>query len=200
MNVIENTFDFEHALTDPWTYSSFSSLYEKNTWSGNSSPCFDEMDTSNKGKGDVFNTKVEVGSTCYSLQTQPSPTEEPSPTPAPQEPRGRNICTRSLDKCYKTGRPACCSSDEYECPNYLTLCDNYGEGMSGTSYCTYGPQYGCNPATWSNMGYPKCCDEPGGDVINCPIEQPPCNAEESSGGAASVSTSQFVKYLRNAKN
>lgn len=176
-------------------------LYEKNTWSGNSSPCFDEMDTSNKGKGDVFNTKVEVGSTCYSLQTQPSPTETPVPVPTP--PRGRSICTRSPDyKCYKTGRPACCSDDEYECPNYMTMCDNHGEGMTGTSYCTYSPQYGCDPATWSNGGYPKCCGAPGGDVINCPIEQPPCNAEdeESGGSATSVSTAQFAKYLRAASN
>ena len=82
----------------------------------------------------------------------------------------------------------------------MTLCDNHGEGMSGTSYCTYAPQYGCDPKTWSNTGYPKCCDEPGGDVMNCPIEQPPCNAKESSGSAASVSTAQFVKYLRNANN
>jgi len=27
------------------------------------------------------------------------------------------------------------------------------------------------------MGYPKCCSAPGGDIMNCPKEQPPCNPD-----------------------
>lgn len=79
-------------------------LYEKNTWNGNSSPCFDEMDTSYNGQGDVSGTKTNVGSTCYSLRVQSAP----SPGPPP----GSSICTYAPDyECYKTGWPACCDDD-----------------------------------------------------------------------------------------
>ena len=40
------------------------------------------------------------------------------------------------------------------------MCDNHGEGMTGTSYCTQAPRYGCDPETWSNTGWPKCCSAP----------------------------------------
>jgi len=145
-------------------------LYEKNTWSGNSSPCFDSMNTSYNGQGDVSGTKTNQGTTCYSLNVQSAPTPNPPP--------GSSICTYSPDyDCYKSGWPPCCDDDEYECPSFPTMCDNHGEGMSGTSYCTWSPQYGCDPATWSNNGRPKCCSAPGGDIMNCPKEQPPCNPD-----------------------
>lgn len=152
-------------------------LYERNTWMDDNSPCFDSMDIYNNGKGDVASTEVQQGSTCYSLHVQPSPT--PSPTPRPR--RGRSICTRSPDyKCYKTGRPACCSNPEYTCPDFMTVCDNHGEGTTGTSYCTNAPQYGCDSSTWSSGGWPLCCNQPGGDVMNCPKQQPRCKPESSN--------------------
>jgi len=170
------------------------SLYEKNTWTDENSPCFDSIGgLSNKGKGDVYNTAVQPGSTCYSLFVQPSSTPFPTESPTEPESIGGNICTREPDyKCYKTGRPACCSDDEYTCPDYMTMCDNYPEDYVGTSYCTYTPEYGCDPATWSNkMGRPLCCYEDGGDIMNCPIEQPACNPED---------TMDFVARPRYSKN
>ena len=158
------------------------SLYEKNTWTDENSPCFDSIGgLSNKGEGDVYNTAVQPGSTCYSLFVQPSSTPFPTESPITEpESIGGNICTREPDyKCYKTGRPACCSDDEYTCPDYMTMCDNYPEDYAGTSYCSYAPEYGCDPATWSNSGWPKCCHEDGGDIMNCPIEQPACNPEDT---------------------
>lgn len=155
-------------------------LYERNTWSDEDSPCFDSMDISNRGQGDVYDTQVEVGSTCYSLYVQPVP----APTPGP--PPGSSICTRTPDyRCYKTGRPACCSVDDGEnCPSEMTICDNHGEDMTGTSYCTSSPDYQCYKGGW-----PDCCVGIGGDVMNCPREQPPCDGD--LGGVF-----QAVKHLR----
>lgn len=89
-------------------------LYERGTLSSADEPCFDSMDTSYNGEGDVARTQVQQGSTCYSLHVQPAP----APTPPP----GSSICVRSPNyECYKTGRPACCSDDEYECPDFMTM-------------------------------------------------------------------------------
>ena len=111
-------------------------------------------------------------------QTTPLPTKFPYSEP-PTDAPPLDICTGTNDfECYKTGRPACCSDDEYTCPNFMTMCDNHPEAYTGTSYCTNAPEYGCDPATWSNSGWPKCCDAPGGDVMNCPIEQPTCHPED----------------------
>ena len=159
------------------------SLYERNTWADDNSPCFDSMNISNKGHGDVVHTTdVQQGSTCYSLHVQPSPT--PFPTESPPEPqprpRGSSICTRALDyRCYKTGRPACCSDDEFTCPDFMTMCDNHPENMSGTSYCTWSPDYTCTSPEWSSTwGRPNCCLEDGGDIMNCPIDPPACHPED----------------------
>ena len=127
---------------------------------------------SNKGKGDVYNTDVQPGSTCYSLSVQPI---------GPQPRRGQSICTRAPDyHCYKTGRPACCSDDEYTCPDFMTMCDNHPENTSGTSYCSsWSPDYTCTSPEWSNTwGRPNCCLEDGGDIMNCPIDPPACHPED----------------------
>jgi len=160
-------------------------LYEKGTWSGNSSPCFDSMDTSNQGHGVVSGTKANPGSTCYRVTDV-----EPAPTPAPQ-PRKKDICTGQKDyDCYKTGRPACCSSDEYECPDFMTMCDNHPERMSSPSYCVWSPDYKCY-----HMGWPSCCSAPGGDIMNCPRdEHPPC--ESNAATARGVAANDIVKFLR----
>lgn len=155
-------------------------LYESGTWNGDSTPCFDSIDTDYDGEGDVAGTEVQRGSTCYYLQVQPAP------APAP----GSSICVRSLDyDCYKTGRPACCDDDEYTCPDYMTMCDNTGEDETGTSYCTNAPDNDCY-----SDGWPSCCSAPGGDIMNCPIDQPDCETnEEATAGAVAA---KLVKYLR----
>lgn len=33
------------------------------------------------------------------------------------------------------------------------------------------------PNTGYSSGWPSCCNDPGGDVMNCPIEQPPCESD-----------------------
>lgn len=155
-------------------------LYEKNAWVDADSPCFDSMDIGNHGRGDVSNTQVEVGSTCYSLYVQ----EAPAPVPPP----GSSICVRSPDyDCYKSGRPPCCDVDDgANCPSEMTICDNHGEGMSGTSYCTYGPDFSCY-----KMGHPSCCTMDGGPTMNCPKDEPPCEEGFEEVVAA-------VKHLRAA--
>lgn len=165
-------------------------LYEKGTWSGDS-PCFDSMDTSNHGHGSVANTQVKQGSTCYSLYVQPAPTPAPPP--------GSSICVRSPDlDCYQSGHPACCSENEGgNCPSFLTMCDNHASGMTGTSYCTLPPDYDCYKA---KNGRPNCCNEPGGDVMNCPKSQPDCDKDNcdkcNKVAAADVTASKLVKFLR----
>eukprot|EP00578_Thalassiosira_sp_NH16_P017578 CAMPEP_0181119740 /NCGR_PEP_ID=MMETSP1071-20121207/23762_1 /TAXON_ID=35127 /ORGANISM="Thalassiosira sp., Strain NH16" /LENGTH=252 /DNA_ID=CAMNT_0023204305 /DNA_START=148 /DNA_END=903 /DNA_ORIENTATION=+ len=130
-------------------------LYEKNTWSDSDTPCFDSMDTSKHGRGDVFNTQVQRGSTCYSLDVLPTPSPDPP---------GSSICTYSPDNdCYKSGWPACCSENNgRDCPSFPTMCDNNGR-KRGSSYCTHSPEYGCYKSGW-----PACCHQPGGDIMNCP--------------------------------
>ena len=162
----ENLVGFNYNCDEAACYC----LYEKNTWTDDESPCFDEMDINLHGKGDVYKTRVQEGSTCYSLQVQPTPTPAPS-----------SICEGPKDfDCYKTGRPACCSEDGGEnCPDFMTMCDNHSEDTTGYNYCTTAPQYGCDPSTYSNMGWPLCCDEPGGAEMNCPVEQPQCNSDDS---------------------
>lgn len=164
-------------------------LYEKHTWSGSDSPCFDSMDTSNHGHGSVANTQVKQGSTCYSLDVQPAQVT-PSPvtasplTPFPTRTPSPSICVGKKDlDCYQSGYPACCSVDGGEnCPSFLTMCDNHASGMTGTSYCTYPPAYGC----YKKNGRPSCCGEPGGDTMNCPKTKPDCD----------TAASKFVKFLR----
>ena len=142
-------------------------LYERYTLSNKYNRCFDEMNTSNDGQGDVFQTTTKPGTTCYSLHIQPS---DPPPSP---EPRGKSICTRALDyECYKHGRPKCCTeNDGKDCPSEMTICDNFPENWTGTlSYCSGAPNFAC----WRD-GRPSCCRE---NALNCPRdEQPACDVE-----------------------
>jgi len=71
----------------------------------------------------------------------------------------------------------------------MTMCDNHPEHTSGWSYCSWGPQYDCY-----HMGWPGCCDAPGGDIMNCPIERPPCKSDAAT--ARGVAASDIVKFLR----
>ena len=135
-------------------------LYERDTLSSKYKKCFDEMNTSNMGKGLVTRSSVKPKATCYSLYIQPS-----NP-PAPREP---DICTREADyDCYKSGRPQCCDeNDGKDCPDEMTICDNHAEGVSGWSYCTHGPDYDCY-----EDGRPRCCRE---NSMNCPRNMPACD-------------------------
>lgn len=182
----ENLVGFNYNCDEAACYC----LYEKNTWTDDESPCFDEMDINLHGKGDVYKTRVQEGSTCYSLQVQPTPTPAPS-----------SICEGPKDfDCYKTGRPACCSEDGGEnCPDFMTMCDNHSEDTTGYNYCTTAPQYGCDPSTYSNMGWPLCCDEPGGAEMNCPVEQPQCNSDDESSNLNFMQTSEELANTCNKK-
>ena len=127
-------------------------------------------------------TVTSTDRTCYSLHTQPAATTGiPTAFPIPRP--GRSICTRSPDfQCYKTGQPACCSTD-YSCPPFMTMCDNTGAGVTGSNYCgSSAPDFGCWPSTG---GRPPCCSEPGGGTINCPTfddlyEYQPCEPQPRS--------------------
>ena len=90
-----------------------------------------------------------------------------SPTP------GSSICNLNPDyKCYKTGYPECCSyNDGRDCPSYQTMCDNYPEDKYGWDYCDFGPDFDCYPKT---DGRPSCCFMKGGELMNCPREEPGC--------------------------
>ena len=150
-------------------------LYEAGTLNNQYSRCFDDMNTSNKGNGQVSGTKGQQGETCYSVHIQST------------DPPVGGICTYEPDwDCYKTGHPQCCSVDGgANCHDYLTMCDNYAEGMSGTDYCTNSPEYQCYN---TYNGHPSCCSETGGPFMNCPKTQPACDG-----------ASQYVKYLRSNK-
>mmetsp|Transcript_25400 Transcript_25400/g.36251 ORF Transcript_25400/g.36251 Transcript_25400/m.36251 type:complete len:283 (+) Transcript_25400:189-1037(+) len=159
-------------------------LYEAGTLGNQYNQCFDDMNTSYQGTGQISDTRPQQGETCYSLQIQST---NPPPPPAP--PVGTGICTYAPNyDCYKTGHPECCSEDNgANCPNYLTICDNHAEGESGFDYCTDAPDYQCYK---TSDGQPSCCSEHGGSLMNCPQTQPPCDEP---------SQSQFMKYLRSNK-
>ena len=97
------------------------------------------------------------GSIDYSCSANPSP-----PTPS------FNICLQPKDfECYKSGRPQCCGeNDGKDCPDEMTICDNFPENTSGTTYCTWGPESDCYEDGW-----PSCCFE---NELNCPRERPGC--------------------------
>lgn len=79
---------------------------------------------------------------------------------------------------------------EYECPDFMTMCDNHPERMSSPSYCVWSPDYKCY-----HMGWPSCCSAPGGDIMNCPRdEHPPC--ESNAATARGVAANDIVKFLR----
>lgn len=128
-------------------------LYEQGTLDhGTYSRCFDSMNTGPIGSGLPVQTR-NVGSAsraCYRVHTQPM-----------------DICTRDEDfTCYVDGRPKCCAADSpYQCPSFMTECDNTGYAMGGGSVCTDSPDLECWPSTY---GQPPCCSEPGGAVYNCP--------------------------------
>jgi hypothetical protein len=145
------------------------------------SNCFDDMNTSNQGNVYSNNDQLEnvytlpkQGQTCYARDFESDP-------PAPV---GSGICTYTPDfNCYKSGRPSCCDENDGEdCPDELTVCDNYPADFTGGDYCTYSPDYTC----YEN-GRPQCCDE---NPLNCPKVKPSCDAS----GAAN-----FVKYLRSSR-
>lgn len=162
-------------------------LYEKDVLSSKYNKCFDSMNTSNTGSGDVTRTTTKSGTTCYSLHIQPSnppapqprkPTRKPTKKPSPT-PKGQSICTRSLDyTCYKSGRPQCCSNNNgKDCPKEMTICDNHPEGLTGWNYCSYGPNYNCY-----KDGQPSCCAK---DSMNCPRDQPKCDNKKTTEELAS---------------
>jgi hypothetical protein len=55
-------------------------LYEAGTLSNQYERCFDDMNLSNQGNGQVYGTKPQQGETCYSLYIQQ---DNPPPTPTP---------------------------------------------------------------------------------------------------------------------
>ena len=164
-------------------------LYQAGTLSNQYSKCFDDMNTSNQG--DVFSsgsgaemvyTLPSQGQTCYARVFDGPPSPAP---PAPTPPLGSGICTYTPDfDCYVDGHPPCCNENGGQnCPNYLTMCDNHAQGMTGSNYCTNSPSYQCYDTP---TGHPACCNEPGGAYMHCPKTQPGCDNEAV----------QFVKYLR----
>ena len=51
-----------------------------------------------------------------------------------------------------------------------------------------------NPNTGYKSGRPSCCGEPGGDVMNCPIGEPPCDTDlKAADGAAAAKTVNFLR-------
>ena len=144
-------------------------LYEAGTLGNQYSQCFDDMNTSNKGTGEVDRTTPQQGETCYSLYIQSN-----NPPPSPTPPVGTGICSYAPDyNCYSDGHPPCCKEDGgRNCPNYLTMCNNHAQGMSGFDYCTNAPDYQCYN---TSNGHPSCCNEPGGSYMNCPKAQPACD-------------------------
>ncbi len=110
---------------------------------------------------------------------------------------GSSICSRSPDdKCYKSGHPACCSTD-YSCPPFMTMCDNTGAGVTGSNYCANSPDFGCWPSTG---GRPPCCSEPGGGTINCPqaddlyVYQPCEPSDSQCWGNGDCQNNQFCEF------
>ena len=141
-------------------------LYNDGTLSNKYSRCFDSINTNDRGytSDGTVSTITDTDRTCYRLHTQ-TQSVTTFPVESPVERPGSSICTRSPDyDCYKSGRPACCDSD-YNCPSFMTMCDNVSSGVGGHSVCTWSPDYGCWPDT---HGRPPCCSEDGGDFINCP--------------------------------
>lgn len=161
-------------------------LYEKGTLSSKYDKCFDSMNTSNTGQGDVTRATTKQGTTCYSLYIQPSNPPAPSPK-KPTSPPGSSICTRSPDyNCYITGRPSCCSKNNGKnCPSEMTICDNYPEGYTGWSYCTDGPDYTCYKSGW-----PSCCME---NELNCPRQKPACDSTKKSN--EELATQRFLRSV-----
>jgi hypothetical protein len=125
----------------------------------------------NNGKGLCEYNKP--GPTPRSPTRRPTrrPTRKPSPSPpAP----GSSICTWGAPDydCYITGRPECCSyNGGRNCPNYMTMCNNYPADETGWDYCTNQPNYSCYPGT----GQPACCNMKGGGTMNCPRQKPGCS-------------------------
>mmetsp|Transcript_46 Transcript_46/g.58 ORF Transcript_46/g.58 Transcript_46/m.58 type:complete len:304 (-) Transcript_46:56-967(-) len=159
-------------------------LYEKDTLSSKYDKCFDSMDRSNKGSGDVTRATTKQGTTCYALHIQPSDPQPRTPTRKPTKkpsstPRGQSICVRSPDyDCYKSGRPQCCSKNNgKDCPKEMTMCDNHPEGGGGWNYCTQSPDFDCY-----KDGRPSCCAK---NSLNCPQKQPSCDKKKSSEELAS---------------
>jgi len=49
------------------------------------------------------------------------------------------------------------------------------------------------------MGWPLCCDEPGGAEMNCPKEQPTCNSDDESSNLNFMQTSKELANTCNKK-
>jgi hypothetical protein len=126
----------------------------------------------------------QAGFDCERIIGSPVQNGQCIPAPAPA-PLGSGICTLSPDfNCYIDGHPPCCNENGGQnCPDYLTMCNNHAQGMTGFNYCSSAPSYQCYDTP---TGHPACCNEPGGAYMNCPKTQPGCD-----NGAV-----QFVKYLR----
>eukprot|EP00986_Skeletonema_menzelii_P004669 scaffold1622_cov114-Skeletonema_menzelii.AAC.6 len=148
-------------------------LYEVGTLGNQYNQCFSGMNTSNKGSGEVDSTAPQQGETCYSLYIQ---SNNPPPSPTPPPPVGAGICAYAPDyDCYSDGHPPCCKeSGGRDCPDYLTMCNNHAQGMTGFDYCTNTPDYQCYSTP---NGRPSCCNEPGGSYMNCPQTQPKCDVQ-----------------------
>ena len=140
-------------------------LYQVGTLNDYYSKCFDDINTSNQGNVYSNNDQLEnvytlpkQGQTCYARDFEPSPS-----------PAGAGICTYTPDyECYKSGHPSCCDENDGEdCPDELTVCDNYPADFTGGDYCTYSPDYSCYEDGW-----PQCCDE---NPLNCPRTKPSCD-------------------------
>jgi hypothetical protein len=150
-------------------------LYEAGTLSNQYERCFDDMNLSNQGNGQVHGTKPQQGETCYSLYIQQDNTPPPP---------GADYCTDAPDySCYSSGRPSCCNEPggSTNCPANQPACDVPTPPSPvpleplGADYCTYAPDYSCY-----SSGRPSCCNEPGGST-NCPVNQPACDVPTPPG-------------------
>jgi len=159
-------------------------LYEAGTLSNQYERCFDDMNLSNQGNGQVYGTKPQQGETCYSLNIQVL------------TPPGADYCTDAPDySCYSNGRPSCCNQPggSNNCPANKPACDvpipppPGPPGPPGANYCTYAPDYSCY-----SSGRPSCCNQPGGSN-NCPASEPPCDLPTPPGPPGKTQTG-FESY------
>jgi hypothetical protein len=114
---------------------------------------------------------------------------------ATQEVVGSSYCTYAPNTvCYTSGWPACCNmTNVSSCTDTQPPCDvdniepGYLPLITGTSYCTYGPDMTCYESGW-----PSCCIVQG---ETCPDEQPGCTIALLDGSSGSNMPAATPPYL-----
>ena len=118
---------------------------------------------------------------------------------AAQQLVGSSYCTYAPNTvCYTSGWPACCVTGvmtNVSCTDTQPPCDvdniepGYLPLITGTSYCTYGPDMTCYESGW-----PSCCIVEG---ETCPDEQPGCTIAllDGSGSNMPAATPPYLTDL-----